>query len=173
MTRVNGGSPALLTERCDPYGAESRIQLLGGMLHERHVGRIMWHCSERATARYRMMCTGGQYGKRLAPDGGQVPAYTCDGGHTGQVMPLCSAHVAEIGRRQSGLCPRCAFPEEAAQLYGALNAAHMAYSQVMAIGDWSQGARIMADIELGRARMDEMTALGMIHKCPLVLVEVS
>jgi hypothetical protein len=163
----------LLTARCDPYGAESRIQLLGGLLPESHVGRIKWHCPERATARYRMRCVGGGYGTRQAPDGGKVAAYQCDGGHTGQIMPLCEAHRGEIARRQSEMCPRCAFPEEAAQLYGALEKAQMAYAQAMMMGDWSGGAAICADIDLGRARMDEMTQQGIIHKCPLVLVEVS
>ena len=87
----------LLTDRCDPYGAESRIQLLGGIYPESHNGRIHWHCTKRAEARYRMICTGGEYGTRgkasdVGTFGTLVVGTTCPGGHQGQVRPLCTDH---------------------------------------------------------------------------------
>ena len=92
-------SSGLLTDRCDPYGVESTIRLFGGVFPENMKGRYNWYCPERAEARFRLVCTGGDYGQRIAPDGGMVPAYHCDGGHKGVPMPLCREHQRELGTR--------------------------------------------------------------------------
>jgi hypothetical protein len=89
------GNTGLLTQRCDPYGAESKIQLLGGMYDEKYRGTHMWYCREPSVGRFRMVCTGGNYGHRLAADAGLIAATHCDGGHEGQIMPLCRKHVTE------------------------------------------------------------------------------
>ena len=86
----------LLVGRCDPYGAESRIQLFGGIYPEAMRGKHMWHCEERPVGRFRMVCRGGEYGQRQAPDGGMVPAFVCEGNHAGQPMDLCHLHVKEF-----------------------------------------------------------------------------
>lgn len=166
------GNTGLLTARCDPYGAESRIQLLGGIYPEDHTGRIMWHCDNLAQARYRMVCTGGEYGTRQAPDGGLVAAYHCDGGHKGQVMPLCKDHRREIARRQAGACPTCLYPAKARGIFAQLEQvqAQMSTPGVMNMRllAWlhSQSDQLMA-------AGDELIARGIVHKCPLRLVEVS
>lgn len=132
------GNTGLLTSRCDPFGAENgKISLLGGVMPESMVGKVMWRCEEPATGRFRMICTGGDYGHRLQADGGLIRAYHCEGGHKGQVMPLCVKHQRDftVGPPKAGytrdlktpvgqiggtianeLCPACAYPPEARTL---------------------------------------------------------
>lgn len=168
--RSNSG---LLTARCDPYGAESRISLLGGIYPEGQVGRIMWHCEARAAGRFRMVCTGGSYGGRTAADGGLVTAFVCDGGHRGQPMALCPDHVKSISRRQAGLCPACAFPPQARELAEALQARQADMHNAFAAGLLSAAAKLGAAMDQLQAQMNELSMRGIVHRCPLLLVEVS
>jgi hypothetical protein len=165
----------LLTDRCDPYGAESRVKLMGGLHPENHVGRIMWHCQNRATGRYRMTCQGGEYGTRKAPDGGTVAAYVCEGGHRGQEMPLCMDHRREIAKRQTEMCPRCAYPPVAAPAFLRLEQiqAQMADMMRFPFLDYKVMARLSAESDQLMAEGDEMILRGLVHKCRLQLVEVS
>ena len=167
------GNTGLLTQRCDPYGAESRISLLGGMYPENHVGRIMWHCPELAAARYRMVCVGGDYGERTAPDGGLVAAYHCDGGHRGQVMPLCEGHRRMLAKRSAGLCPACAWPPGARDLTEALQARQADMYQAQRLGYYVAAAKLAGALEDLQHQMNELIARGVVHKCPLRLEEVS
>lgn len=167
------GNTGLLTARCDPYGAESRIQLMGGLYPENMVGRIMWHCDEPAAARYRMRCVGGQYGERSSAGAGIVPAYMCPGGHKGQVMALCISHRKEIAKRQAGLCPRCANPEHLRPQIEALEGLQRAMSQAQTIGHWPAMARLTAQMEPLQEALTGYYHRGLIHRCPLQLVEVS
>ena len=164
------GNTGLLTDRCDPYGAESQIKLLGGLYPESYNGKHHWFCAERAVARFRMVCTGGAYGTRTAPDGGTVAAYSCDGGHRGQVMPLCASHRAEIQRRQSSLCPACAYPPEARALSERIE--HL-QARIGAAWDLGQRAALLSRHDQAAARMTELRDAGIIHNCPLRLIEVS
>lgn len=162
----------LLTARCDPFGAESRIQLLGGVYDESHVGRIMWHCDQRAEARYRMVCRGGDYGTRVAP-GGPVAGYSCPGGHRGQVMELCASHRREIAKRQAGLCPACAYPPAARALAAELEQLQRALQATEAVWDFRRAAQLAARMDDLQHAMTEMRDQGRVHQCPLELVEVS
>jgi len=95
------GNTGILTQRCDPYGIEVEKyaeKLAGGVYDSRHAGNVVWHCEERTIGRYRMVCSGGDYGFRAQGDGGLVRAYHCDGGHEGQVMNLCALHVREFSQ---------------------------------------------------------------------------
>ncbi len=188
------GNTGLLTARCDPFGAESQIKLLGGMYDERHRGKYMWHCREAAIGRYRMICTGGNYGFRGANDGGLISATRCDGGHQGQVMALCALHVRDFttgppkpgftrdlrtpvgqvgGTRATDMCPACMWPPEARGLQEQADALHQRISQMMIVGLMSEVARLSAIQDQVRARMDELHQSGRVHKCPLTLREVS
>lgn len=162
----------LLTARCDPYGAESRIQLMGGIYDESHTGRIKWHCEKQARARYRMICAGGDYGTRTAPDGGIVAATVCPGGHQGQPMALCDDHRREIARRQAGACPACLYPAEARATIAQLE---QVQAQIAGLGFFRlpELAALTSRSDQLMAAGDEMIARGVIHKCPLNLVEVS
>lgn len=162
----------LLTARCDPFGAESRIRLLGGIYDESMVGRIMWHCANRAEARYRMVCRGGDYGTRDAP-GGPVAGFTCPGGHRGQEMALCADHRREIAKRQAEMCPACAYPPAARELAAELEGLQRALSSAEVVWDFRRAAQIAARMDDLQAVMTEMRDQGRVHKCPLELVEVS
>lgn len=167
------GNTGLLTARCDPYGAESTISLLGGMYPQNQVGRIMWHCEKAARARYRLICTGGTYGGRLAADGGLVAAYVCEGGHRGVVMPLCDDHVRSISRRQAELCPRCAFPPEVREVAAALQARQADMHSAFQLGYLVAAAKLGAAVEDLQAQMNDYSLRGIVHRCPLRMKEVS
>ena len=188
------GNTGLLTQRCDPFGAESRIRLLGGMYDERHRGIHMWHCKEPAAGRFRMICAGGDYGHRAQADGGLIAAWHCDGGHKGQVMPLCRLHVRDFttgpprpgftrdlktplgqvgGTRATDMCPPCMWPGEARALQERADHLQQQMSVMVIRGLISEFARLQGAQDQVRARMDELFRTGRIHKCPLRLTEVS
>ena len=185
------GNTGLLTQRCDPFGAESRIQLLGGVYDEKHVGKVMWHCAEPAIGRYRMICRGGDYGHRAQADGGLIAAFHCAGGHQGQVMPLCKTHVRDFttgppkpgytadrrtpvgqigGTKATDMCPACMWPPEARTLQEVADRLQQEMSRAFLL---DQFARLQAQQDQVRARLDELFASGRVHKCPLILREVS
>jgi len=140
----------LLTERCDPYGAESAIRLLGGLYDQTHLGKHMWYCPNRADAgRYRMQCPHG---------------------HHGDIMPLCTGHRVEMQRRQSGLCTRCAYPPEAIAIEMAIRAAQADLQRARTRQDV---ARLQLQIEDHGHHMTEMSERGIIVRVPLRLIEVS
>lgn len=160
-------APAVATQRCDPYGAESRIQLLGGVYGPEHLGPHMWFCERPATSTYRMVCVHG---------------------HRGQAMPLCGpglvmgkngenfmhpGHVAELGRRGGGLCPPCAYPPAARELEEVVKAAQTDMVDAIMRDDTARVAACKQRMEDAGKSMDELIARGIIHKCPLTLVEVS
>jgi hypothetical protein len=188
------GNTGLLTARCDPFGAESKIQLLGGMYDEKHRGKHMWHCAERAIGRYRMICAGGDYGFTPTPGQGIVSATHCDGGHKGQVMHLCPVHVREFsvgppapgwsrdkrtphgqvgGTRANEMCPACMWPPEARTLQERADALQQEMSRMQVFGLMSEFARLQRDQDVVRGRLDELHQSGRVHKCPLILREVS
>lgn len=176
----SGGAPplnstpgGLMVTRCDPYGAESRIRLLGGMAPDSQLGRIMWHCEAQAVGRFRMICTGGVYGERTAADGGQLPAYQCPGGHRGQPMPLCADHRRGIARRQAGLCPACAWPPRARELQEALERCQTDMRNAFQLGYIVAAARLGDTHQDLEAQLTEMAHRGQVHRCALRLVEVS
>jgi hypothetical protein len=190
------GNTGLLTARCDPFGAESRIQLLGGMYDEKNRGKYMWHCDQRAAGRYRMICQGGDYGHQLSPGQGLVAAYHCDGGHKGQVMPLCTTHAREFtvgppkpgytrdlrtpvgqigGTKANEMCPACMWPPEARTLQEQADDLQQRMSVLIVMGLDLTGdfVRLQVAQDRVRGRMDELFASGRVHKCPLQLIEVS
>src|ERR1700735_5043990 len=91
--------------RCNPFGHETGgpKRLLGGMYGPENEGPQKWFCEQPATHRVRMVCVVF--------------------GHTGEPMDLCAQHHAEIQRRQSALCTRCAFPPDARSVQEDITAA--------------------------------------------------
>jgi hypothetical protein len=156
------GNTGLLTRRCDPYGAETQIRLLGGVFPESHNGPQHWYCANQAAGRYRMTCRGGAYGTETV----------CDGGHRGVPMPLCPDHVIEIQRRQSDSCPACLFPPPARALSAAMD--QLQY-EIAATHPLMMGRRaaLLSQLDTLRFRMGELQMTGRIHRCPLELTEVS
>lgn len=192
----------LLTARCDPYGIESTVRILGGMYDQKHMGKNIWYCPERAVSRHRLVCTGGYYGHRVANDGGLVKAHECPGGHQGPEMPLCPLHIRELsvgppkpgwskdkttphgqvgGSKANEMCPACAFPPEAKELQARADFLHQQMSQIKILaansGILGFGAKRFQEMDIEqegvRARLTELYELGIVHKCPLKLVEVS
>jgi len=188
---------AILTQRCDPFGVERERygeRLAGGLYDEAGPGKYVWHCEQPVVGRYRMVCTGGDYGTRLAPDGGIVAAYHCDGGHRGQVMDLCAIHVRQfsVGPRAPGwskdkktphgivggtkaneLCPACVAPPGVRELMVRADFLQAQLSAMVINGIMNRIVAIESELDQVRAALDDANARGISHKCPLKLVEVS
>ena len=170
------GNTGLLTQRCDVYGAESNIQLMGGYFPESMNGRQHWYCENLAVARFRMICTGGEYGHVAANDGGTKPAYHCDGGHKGQVMPLCADHRVEVQRRQSGFCPPCGMARWHPEVRSTMERIDRLQHELQSYAQFGLMVKVMQiqhAIETEGHRMTEFYEQGITHRCPLRLVEVS
>lgn len=183
----------LIGRRCNPYGAETGgpKRVLGGLYGARSAeapgqglpdaaAQGEWPCEQKAEVRCRMRCRCG---------------------HQGQVMELCSwhdevnyhgevvagktrqthsnirvrGHFEEIQRRQSGLCPRCAYPGEYAALAKAVQAWEAELSALFMAQRWGtrQAQQIRQRIEAATVKFDEGRALGIIHNCPLTLEQVA
>lgn len=158
----------LIKQRCDPYGAESQIRLMGGLYGENRLGRHMWHCDREATAgTFRMVCRCGHRG---------VPMPLCGPGYVrgadGNWFPH-QGHVAEISRRQAGACPKCIWPPEALPLHEA----HKHYERelttaILTVNRQAEARIKQAMLDNGK-RLQELNDRGIIHRCPLRLQEVS
>jgi hypothetical protein len=188
-----GGHGGLILGRCNPYGAETGgpRHVLGG-LHgpasartpgqglPDNVAQGEWSCTQPAVVRCRM---------------------TCQHGHVGQVMQLCSwhdedtwatqmvagtarrvkgttrvrGHYEEITRRQAGFCPPCAFPGDFAALYKehAALSSHLGMLQQAGLTRTPQFRAAYTRIEAIGVQFDEAAAQGIVHRCPLILVPVS
>ena len=156
--------------RCDPYGRESRVQLMGGLYPESRASKTaleIGYCPRPAEGVYRMECRCGHTGQRMPLCG---PGIVADA--RGQNYPH-PGHVASIQRRQAGLCPRCAFPPVARGLAEAADARMRDLTQARQPGMLGAVAKLGAALESLQGQLDELVAQGIIHRCPLRLVEVS
>jgi hypothetical protein len=98
----------------------------------------------------------------------------CACGHVGQVMPLCYAHVAMIGKRQAGVCPPCVMPPEALELHERIKRAQGRVALLVAIG--APPAEVSAAVSAAEGlglMMTDLVIRGIAHRCPLHLTEVS
>ena len=176
-------------------------KLAGGMFPHAKAGAYIWHCENAVSGRYKFRCTGGDYGFSLANDGGLIEAYHCDGGHEGLVMPLCDVHRREMaagppppgwskdgknsygqigGSKANEMCPRCAAPEVARAYMDEADWIQQEMSKIKymenATGLLISSAefkRLEQRQNDARAKLDELHQRGIVHKCPLRLVEVS
>lgn len=164
------GGPVLLRQRCDPYGRESQIQLLGGLYPESRASATaleMGYCPRVADGVFRMVCECGHRGQRMPLCG---PGLAQDS--RGEWYPF-KGHIASIQERQAGLCPPCAFPPRARELAEAMEARQADAYRAMASGLLTAAAKLGQAVEDLRAEMDELTRRGIVHRCPLTLVEES
>jgi hypothetical protein len=193
MAVDTGQRGTLLLGRCNPYGAESGgpRHLLGGLygaasartpdMHlPENVEQGEWRCDQPAQLRCRMYCACG---------------------HKGQVMNLCSwhdevsyrgemvagvlrqvrenirqrGHFEEIQRRQSSLCPPCAWPAPYAELQKEIQAWQAQLTQYWYAQQWRHpdAQRLRTQIDDAGTMMDQARAAGIIHNCPLTLKAVS
>ncbi len=153
MTAVATRNTGLLRAKCDPYGSESAIKLLGGVYPEKYAGKTMWHCRNYADGRYRAECQLGH--------------------KSGCIMPLCYDHVRSLQARQMGLCPRCAYPPEAINLGNWIEQHQIAFAAALQVNDRASADRLISRIQEMTQRMTELWQTGVIKKTPLTLAEVS
>jgi hypothetical protein len=144
----------LLHTRCNPYGHEDGgpRHLLGGLYGPEYEGKNKWHCPNLADRRARMECKCG---------------------HRGQPMDLCQDHHGEIQRRQAGCCPPCAWPPAAIDLKERIDYANQQLAMMGPLVFTPRGARLRREAEDATAAMNELVDLGLIHRCPLTLTEIS
>jgi hypothetical protein len=135
--------PAVITRRCNPYGHETGgpRRLLGGIYGPEYEGQYKWVCENPADGRW---------------------VFTCSQGHKGAPQDLCRAHVAEITRRMSGLCPRCAYPPEARELTDMIerDQRELAWLNQRGLFDSAQGRTLRVKIEDAGHRMTELAQSG-------------
>ncbi len=144
-----GGGDGLTRQRCNPYGHETGgpKHLEGGVYSPEHEP-YTWYCEAVADARYRAECVHG---------------------HRGQQMWLCNGHRMMLAKRAMGVCPPCAWPPKALRLHEQMNAIRYG----AAVMD-ERGQKAAVDM-LWRLQdeMNDLASRGLIHRCPLTLVEVS
>jgi hypothetical protein len=160
----------LLRQRCDPYGRESKIQLMGGLFPERRASKTaleIGFCPRPAEGIYRMVCACGHKGQRMPLCG---PGIVADARGKNYPHP---GHVASIQRRQAGLCPPCAFPPIARELAEVAEAKMTDLQNANRLGMQGAALIIINALEACQAQLDELVTRGIIHRCPLKLVEVS
>jgi hypothetical protein len=164
---INSTPGGLIKTRCDPYGAESRIKLLGGVYGPEHLGRHMWFCEREAEAIYRMVCDCLHHGQPMPLCGPGIVI-----GKDGQPYPH-PGHAAEISKRQAGLCPACCWPPKAREFHEAGKHAETALTDAYLRQDEAAIVRAQqAMTDAGKA-LDELWRRGIVHRCPLRLIEVS
>lgn len=152
-----GGAAGLVVQRCTAYGDMSRggpKHLEGGFYGLESLGPHYWVCKARADSQMRM---------------------TCKCGHRGQLQWLCNGHIMMITKRASGVCPRCAHPPAEVELQEAMNRARQ--DPRLSTGPMLERVAAMRAAESRlwdlQARLDELVARGIVHRCPLILTEVS
>jgi hypothetical protein len=136
--------PQLLHERCNPYGHGTDAgprHLLGGVYVPEYEGKYKWVCQRPAQGRFRFHCAAG---------------------HVGIPVPLCYAHVEEITKRMSQLCPACAFPPEARSLTEAIERDQAELARLNNRGAWNSAEADMLRDKIERMghRMTELAQSG-------------
>lgn len=145
-----GGARGMLLQRCDPFGAESQMTgLEGGFYGPEHLGSYMWHCEARADGRFRARCKCGHVGKRTW---------------------LCYGHARMFRQRMSQVCPPCVHPQREIELQAMMQATReRAYAHpTMQVLDAAESH--LWDLQ---AELNTLVERGIVHRCPVILEEVS
>lgn len=77
------------------------------------------------------------------------------------------------GSRANESCPRCASPPAARMLEEQAEALHQQLSMMQILGLFPQIAKLSAALDGIRNQIDHLRMQGIVHKCPLILREVS
>jgi len=187
----------LLLERCSPYGAETGgpRHVMGGLYGPGsaatpddtlplNVQQGEWLCRNQAQVHAYLICGCGHKGRVMAlcswhdeiSEHGEMVA--------GTVRKVTSVvrqrgHYEEIQRRQAGACIRCLYPAQDGRDFAAAHKAIEAWQGELAylndLGAWhsAQARAARQKIEDIVASFDEGIARGIIHRCPMRLVQVS
>jgi hypothetical protein len=187
----------ILLERCNVYGAETGgpRRVLGGLYGPQsatspglglpdNVEQGEWICERPAAVRVRMVCRCSHKGQVMALCSWEdATAYHGEAGPGGAIRQVSHTvrqrgHYQEVQRRQSGLCPACAFPKGNGWDFAALMKSVQAW-QAELTAYWPHHWRVARAVEI-RAQLEDATrlfdegrALGVIHNCPLKLEPVS
>lgn len=186
-------APSVNLGFCNPYGAETGgpRRVLGGLygpasaatpgLHlPAGVAQGEWTCPQRAVVRCRMVCRCGHRGQVMAlcswhDETNYRGEYV--GGQARQVKETVRVrgHYEEIQRRQAGSCPKCLYPADTPALQRESDGLAWQLKILNDAGLWhSKPADQIRDrIESIGHKFDRLRAAGVIHNCPLTLVEVS
>lgn len=160
MAAELAGAPGIVVARCNPFGHSvgrggdrGPRHLMGGLYSAAYEGAKKWYCPNPMDGRYRMVCQCG---------------------HRGQEMPLCYSHVAQIGKRMSGVCPPCVMPPAALELHQRIQNAQAGAAMLLRGGaDPATVGRAVSEAEQLGQMMTELVTRGIAHRCQLTLTEVS
>jgi len=187
----------LLLERCNPYGAETGgpRRVMGGLYGPgsartpdmdlpENVAQGEWLCPQQAQVRAYLICRCGHRGQPMPLcswhdeiiEHGEMVA-----GSYRKVTSVARTrgHYEEIQRRQAGACVRCLYPSAGGRDFAAAHKSIEAWQGELAylhdIGAWysAQARRARQKIEDIVASFDEGIAQGIIHRCPMRLIQVS
>jgi hypothetical protein len=145
-----GGAAGMLLQRCDPFGAESKMTgLEGGFYGPEHLGQHMWHCEARADGKFRMRCKCG---------------------HRGKPVFMCYGHARMFRQRMANVCPPCVHPPKEIQIQADMQATReRAYATPsMQVLDAAESR--LWDLQ---HELNELVERGIVHRCPVILEEVS
>jgi hypothetical protein len=187
----------LLLERCNPYGAESGgpRHVMGGLYGPgsartpddtlpENVQQGEWLCPQQAQVRAYLICRCQHRGRVMAlcswhdeiSEHGEMVAGTVRKVHD---VVRVRGHYEEIQRRQAGACIRCMYPAQGGRDFAAAHKDIEAWQGELAYlndrGAWHSAAARSArqKIEDIVKTFDEGIARGIIHRCPMRLVQVS
>jgi hypothetical protein len=165
-------TPYIVQRRCDPFGRESGgpKRLLGGVYGPEYEGNHKWGCERLAVGRFRMTCKCGHRGQ---------PMWLCGPGLTRDARGIeywDYGHASqEFMTRVSDSCPACLFPPEALDRSKETEIAQAELGTLEQIGylNSPQARYLRGKVESGRTRMDELITQRLVHKCPVILTEMS
>jgi len=188
----------LLLERCNPYGAETGgpRRVMGGLYGPgsartlddtlpENVQQGEWVCPQQAQVHAFLICAHEHKGPVMALCSWHeeiVEHAEMVAGTTRKVADVVKVrgHYEEIQRRQAGACVRCLYPSvpggrDFAAEHKQIEAIQGQLAYLNDVGAWysarAQGLR--QRIEDIVATFDEANARGIIHRCPMRLIQVS
>jgi hypothetical protein len=134
---------------------------------------------------------------RLSPGQGLIDAYECPGGHKSKnTIDVCKLHLREFnegpakagwsrdktvswgqvgGTKANECCPACVAPPEARGYMEQATALHQMLSQyeTFGLGFAPEALKIRAAMDGVAAQIDELRIRGIVHRCPMQMIEVS
>jgi hypothetical protein len=168
------GHEGLLVQGCEAYEqrqGEGPKHLEGGFYDLRSLGPHVWTCKARADGLYRASCQC-TLGLRAVPDGQHsLP-------HSKETW-LCNGHLAMIRKRGSQICPPCVHPPAELELQEAMrytreSASALMFQPGVTVSDRALVQR-KAEAKLWdlQAQLDDLVVRGIVHRCSIILREVS
>lgn len=168
------GHAGLLVQGCEAYErkqGEGPKHLEGGFYGLDSLGPHIWTCKARADGLYRTQCEC-TLGRRIVPEA-QHPMP-----HSKETW-LCNGHLAMIRKRGSQICPPCVHPPGELEIQELMTYTRTAAQALMFAPGATLADRALvqqrAESKLWdlQAKLDELVARGIVHRCRITLTEVS